>query len=277
MGKFILCSGKRAKEPYYVNVTDTVLYTIEELCYFLYQNIYLVADDFFDDALIQWIREQTGKFELAQKLQGLNANGNSLKDKVICVLCSADYYSEREMKELLAIMNKMEGLPLIKRRKIRADIFVKYGRYLHAAEEYEAILKSKDASILTTKEYGNLLHNYAIVLLNLGALVEAEEKLKEAYQANQDMETLKSYVFVMKMRNSSSLEEEKSEKQISDELYLQVDEVIKEASSMESKNLFHGYYRKLEGEKDKSELLKFFQEVDILLEQWIQEYRNKVS
>lgn len=47
MGKFILCSGKRAKEPYYVNVTDTVLYTIEELCYFLYQNIYLVADDFF--------------------------------------------------------------------------------------------------------------------------------------------------------------------------------------------------------------------------------------
>lgn len=278
MGKFILCSGTRAEEPLRVEMTDTILYTIEEFCYYLYQHIYLITEDFFTEPVISWIETQLNMKELAAKLRELGRTGGTVKDKVICILCSTDYYTEKEMKELIVVMNKMDGLPLIKRRKIKADIYVQYERYLYAAKEYEDILNSKEASILTAAEYGNLLHNYAIVLLYIGSLKEAAAKFKEAYQSNQNPESLKEYLMVLKMMpDSEEFEKERKDLLVSDELMEEVERIFLEAASMELNNPYHIIYRKLSEWKENSDVLKFFQETDRVLEQWINEYRNKVS
>ncbi|MBR3771625.1 MAG: hypothetical protein IKL07_05095, partial [Clostridium sp.] len=58
MGKFILCSGTRAEEPLRIEMTDTVLYTIEELCYYFYQHIYLITEEFFNESVIEWLEIQ---------------------------------------------------------------------------------------------------------------------------------------------------------------------------------------------------------------------------
>lgn len=277
MGKFILCSGTRAEEPLRVEMTDTILYTIEEFCYYLYQHIYLITEDFFTEPVISWIETQLNRKELASKLRELGRTQGTVKDKVICILCSTDYYTEKEMKELIVIMNKMEGLPLIKRRKIKADIYVQYERYLYAAKEYEDILNSKEASILTAAEYGNLLHNYAIVLLYIGSLKEAAAKFKEAYQSNQNPESLKEYLMVLKMlQESEELEKERKELLVSDALMEEIGKTFQEAASMELDNPYHSIYRKLCEWKENSDVLKFFQETHGVLEQWIVEYRNKV-
>lgn len=278
MGKFILCSGSRAKEPLHIEMTDTVIYTVEELCYYLYQHIYLITEDFFNETIYSWLETQVHLKELADKLRQLNRNDGTVKDMVISVLCSTDYYTEREMKDLLVIMNKMEGLPLIKRRKIKADIYVGYERYMFAAQEYEAILNSKEASILTAEEYGNLLHNYAIVLLYIGSIKEAAIKFKEAYQSNQNPETLRQYLTVLCMiENEDMLCKEREEMVIPDELYNEVLSVIQEAHSMQLDNTYHHIYRKLSELKEHSDVPKFFQETERIVEKWISEYRNKVS
>lgn len=277
MGKFILCSGRRALEPLRIETTDSVLYTIEELCYYLYQHIYLITEDFFSEQIISWLENQVDKKELADKLRQLNRSQGTLKDKVICVLCSTDYYTEKEMKELILIMDKMDGLPFIKRRKIKADIYVKYERYLFAAKEYEAILQSKEASILTSVEYGNLLHNYGIVLLYIGSLQEAAAKMKEAYQANQNEESLKSYFLIRKMQGDTEiLVREQKELMVSEEMLTALGQVLKDAESMELQNSYQAGYRKLQELKEKSDAIKFYRELDNLLEAWIKEYRNKV-
>lgn len=278
MGKFILCSGTRAKEPLRIEMTDTVLYTIEELCFYLYQHIYLITEAFFSDYVISWLEEETGQKILAAKLRDLNRTQGSLKDKVICVLCSTDYYTEKEMKDLIVVMDKMEGLPLIKRRKMKADIYVKYERYLFAAREYETILSSKDASILTPEEYGNLLHNYAIVLMYIGSLKEAAVKMKEAYQSNQNPESLKSYLLILRlMGNTDKIDTEQKDLLVPEEMLLQLDEIVKEAESMESGNSYHASYQKLREAKENSDVIKFYRDLDGMLEKWICEYRNKVS
>ena len=42
MSGYILCQVKRAKNPYYISNISTNIYSIEELCYYLYHNIYLL-------------------------------------------------------------------------------------------------------------------------------------------------------------------------------------------------------------------------------------------
>lgn len=277
MGKFILCSGTRAKEPLRIEMTDTILYTIEELCFYLYQHIYLITDEFFSEPVIAWIEKEVELLELAKKLREYNSSNKTLKDKVISVLCSTDYYTEKEMKELIVVMDKMDGLPLIKRRKMRADIYVGYQRYVFAAKEYEGILESKEASILTADEYGNLLHNYALVLLNIGSLKDAAQKMKEAYQSNQNPESLKSYLLILRMLDNENAQEEQKDLAVPNEMLEMIDAIMKDAESMESTHASYQAYQKLLDSKKKHDAIKFYRDLETMLEKWISEYRNKVS
>ena len=66
MGKIILCRGKKADTPLTVLQTGVKLYTAEELCYYIYNNIYLIGQDFIDDNLISFL-DETGEKELAER------------------------------------------------------------------------------------------------------------------------------------------------------------------------------------------------------------------
>ena len=55
---FILCKGALAKEPYIVPVSEVPVYSLEELCYYMYNNIYSITEEFFDERLVTWLREE---------------------------------------------------------------------------------------------------------------------------------------------------------------------------------------------------------------------------
>ena len=42
MSGYILCQTKKADKPFFVESINTNIYSLEELCYFLYHNLYLV-------------------------------------------------------------------------------------------------------------------------------------------------------------------------------------------------------------------------------------------
>ena len=42
MSGYILCQVKKAEKPFYIENISTNIYSIEELCYYLYNNLYLV-------------------------------------------------------------------------------------------------------------------------------------------------------------------------------------------------------------------------------------------
>ena len=48
---FILCQGDLAKEPYIIPISEVPVYSLEELCYYMYHNIYTVTEGFFDENL----------------------------------------------------------------------------------------------------------------------------------------------------------------------------------------------------------------------------------
>ena len=67
MSSLILCKSRGAKTPYVFNVTDTKIYTIEELCYYIYNNIYILTEKVFDEKLILSEEEQEMKQAKAKK------------------------------------------------------------------------------------------------------------------------------------------------------------------------------------------------------------------
>lgn len=108
MGKIILCRGKKADTPLTVLQTGVKLYTAEELCYYIYNNIYLIGQDFIDDNLISFL-DETGEKELAERVRKLKETGGSLAQIFVIILKTIDYYSVAEIEQLKRFLILLES------------------------------------------------------------------------------------------------------------------------------------------------------------------------
>ena len=57
MSGYILCQTKKADKPFFVESINTNIYSLEELCYFLYHNLYLVDSSVINENLCIWISQ----------------------------------------------------------------------------------------------------------------------------------------------------------------------------------------------------------------------------
>lgn len=278
MGKFILCSGMRARQPYRIKTSDSCLYTIEELCYYLYNNIHVITDDFFSEELFGFIQSELKMTELADKLRNFMKQQASVKDIVVAILCSTDYYSEQEIKDLIRAMIRLEGLPIIKRMRMKADQCAEYKKYNLAAKQYEAILSHKDATVFSSEEYGNLLHNYATVLMHLSAIKDASVKFMEAYQQNKNKQSFLQYLVSLRLGGmNEQYEKELKEFNFSKEEIENLESMFCEWSVNAKRQTDYQVIYRLEKQKEESDMNKFYQEADKLLSKWTKEYREKIG
>jgi len=204
MGRIILCTSVQAKNPYVLPVSETKIYTIEELCYYVYHNIYEITVDYFGESLVKWLREELGLTMVAKKLQVMMDNEADLKDRVITLMCSCDYYSEEDIKALLHIISDMENMPFHGRMKIKADYLLKYGKYVLAKREYDRLLNGGYAVNLSPQEYGNILHNRSMACFYTGAYGEAVEGFRDAYSRNNNKKTLKHYLYALLLNSEKA-------------------------------------------------------------------------
>ncbi len=194
----ILCTGKMASTPYVMPFTDLKVSSLEELCYYIYNNIYNINEDFFQSSLIVWIRDELGQEVLAEKLQELLADKSpSLKDIVVTLLCATDYYREDEIRKLIVVMDGISHLPHYERKKMKVDTLLMEGQYGKAAAAYKKLLSGSLAVNFTPEEYGNIFHNLAIAQFHIASFDEAARSFKEAYVRNSSLESLHQYLFVL--------------------------------------------------------------------------------
>lgn len=199
MSNMILCKGGRAKNPYHFALTGTNIYSIEELCYYVYNNIYSINEEIFDYKLVDWLKIEVGMDEIALKLSRLIDNKNNLKDIVVSILCSADYYNEQDIKEIIEIIDAISGLPEGMKLKIKADNYLKYGYYSLALKEYESILSSPLCQEISPSAVGDIYHNMGIVKLHTSSYRQAALSFKEAYSKNCQKKSLMSYLTALKL------------------------------------------------------------------------------
>lgn len=197
----ILAKGKVAAEAYNMPYTGQPVYSIEELCCYICHNIYAINEDFFQLSLTDWLREQLDMPVLADKLTYMIREEHGMKDLVVAVLCSCDYYRENEVRRVVEILDNIANLPVYKKKKIKADNYLRAEQYGRSLREYRKLLQGSFAINFTPEEYGDILHNQGIAHFYTSSFEVAMEDFKEAYVRNNKQDSLKHYLWILLMQD----------------------------------------------------------------------------
>lgn len=200
----ILAKGTMTGTPYQMPYTGQKVYSIEELCYYIYNNIYTINEEFFEPSLATWVREELKLPELADKLHYLIEQEHGLKDLTVAILCACDYYKEDEVRRMVEILDEITNLPLYKKKKIKADNYLRAKRYGKCLREYRKLLYGSFAVNFTPEEYGDIMHNQGIAHFYTSSFDMAKSDFKEAYVRNGKKDSLHHYLWILLMEDKTT-------------------------------------------------------------------------
>ena len=140
---------------------------------------------------------------------------------------------------------------------------------------YKEIVGSDDARDLTPKEFGNILHNIAIIHVQMHAFERAEREFRQAYSLNQNEESLREYMYLLKLQHKDKqLMQEILEYNLSEETvqtYLaDLENILLEAEA--TKN-----YKKiieLPALKESGKVGDYYYAIDTMIFKWKQQYKH---
>ncbi len=275
MGKLILCAGSLAKEPLHFVLTDTCVYSLEELGYYLYHNIYTITMDTFDETFFRWVELELKRPDLSEKWFNILQENQDLKELIISILGATDYFTKLEIENLIKVIDQINGLLPVQRRKMEGDNCLRYGDFDKALQVYKDILVSDDASVLSAKEYGNILHNIGVIHAQMRSFERAQREFVRAYSLNQEEESLKEYLLLLRLQNKEKefmqavLEYDISEEKVQ-EYNGAFEQMLADAEKTRE-------YRKIKGLpalKESGKVGDYYYTIDTMIFNWKQQYKH---
>ena len=98
MSGYILCQTKKAERPYFIENISTNIYSVEELCYYLYHNLYLIDKTIINEELCIWIGEELNLPGLAAKIRQFLGQDIHVDDVIYPVFKEINYLTYEELK-----------------------------------------------------------------------------------------------------------------------------------------------------------------------------------
>lgn len=207
MARVILCDTKMATTSYIFPNTKIEVFSYEELCYYIYNNIALISEEYVGRKMFEWIEKELDMADLAMKLRAVKEKESTdLTDLLTTILTHKEYYTIPEVKEFILQIERMKGLPQPQFRKKQADGFLRYHKYIKAASIYDEILEqNKDMN--NDKLLGAIYHNRAVALANNFELEAAMESYQKAYELTRNQESIYQYLLLLAtMKDRSDVE-----------------------------------------------------------------------
>ena len=201
MGRLIETVGRYAEHPYYITQTDTSVYCVEELCFVLCQNTFLLDRGILDPNLAKWLDEECGLRELARPLYTLINQNGSPSTFVGMILEYAHFGSEKKRQETEELVRMSADMDASTRRKHYADHLVANKRPVQAVAEYEKVLE--EIPTMNHVMRSQLLYNKGVAFSRLFSFEEAADAYLAAYQENPAHEEAAfAYLAALRMRFS---------------------------------------------------------------------------
>lgn len=192
MNNVCLCVGNYAKTPFYVKFLDASLYSMEELCYYFMDKVYLIDDSIVSQELVNWIQTECGLPELAEELEVYVRKRVSAAAFVSTILERTGMYDENTVRKIEHILKEQSSLTLIERYKRQAEYFYRQGRFRQAFVIYSELLEyipNRDSAGRALMYY-NMASIYAMDF----AYVQAADFYYESYLLYPDKRTRLAYV-----------------------------------------------------------------------------------
>ena len=184
MCQIYACTGKAAKTPYYFEKAHVNVYSIEELCYVIYEDAFLIDSDILSRELVNWIDKECGLTELSGELYSL-INRNAIPQTFVrTILDYVGFYSKDEIKKVESILDQNVSMNVFEKQKARADFLVENRHFLLAVKEYEKLLSGLPESEVDLKSH--IYNNLGVTYMHLYQSDEAADCFKKAYELSND-------------------------------------------------------------------------------------------
>lgn len=194
MSGYRLCQIRKARHPYYIESISTNIYTIEELCFYLKENIYLIDNTIMNERLCDWIKAELGLVRLYRRLYEQLEKEAGIGDFILPIFKEIDYLTNQEFQKLQAEISRIEVQPRDTRRKMKADYLVSYKMYRNAINEYYYILKERSPGNMGAQFYGTVLNNMAAAYARMFQFEDAAACLWQSYGLVRSNEVYRKYL-----------------------------------------------------------------------------------
>ena len=198
MSGYILCQTKKAQRPYFIENISMNIYSIEELCYYLYHNLYLADHTVFNEELCNWLRDELELVHLAAKLKQNLERNVSVEEMIYPVFKEINYLTYEELRTLNAKLSKMDAEAPVVREKKKGDALVENGMLVSAIHVYEKLLKKEGLEQGQAGLTAQIYHNLGCACSYLFQMEKAVECFWHAHQLDETEQSLITYLLAYK-------------------------------------------------------------------------------
>lgn len=195
MGSLVLCHDKQAAHPYEIARIHCKVYTIEELCYYLCNNLYLIDYTIMNEQLCSWLEEELKLKALTDQLRDVIRMHGSVEKFVLTILKESKIYREPEMIRIQNVLERLKNQKDIERQKFKGDNLLESGEIEEAILVYQDILNEDRDETVDDKFYGRIYAGLGAAYGKLFLYQEAAKMYDRAYQICEDKKLLKPYLY----------------------------------------------------------------------------------
>ena len=195
MGNLILCHDRHAAHPYEITRIHCRIFTIEELCYYLCNNLYLIDYTIMNGQLCYWLDEELEMKALASELRDVLRLHGSVEKFVLTILKSSRLYREPEMIRIQNVLEHLKNQKDIERQKFKGDNLLESGEVEEAILVYQAILNGEKDETVDEKFYGKIYASLGAAYGRLFLYQESAKMYDCAYQICGDKTLIKPYLY----------------------------------------------------------------------------------
>lgn len=271
MSNLWLCMEKQANVPYYCPQMGVNLYTVEELCYYIFDNIYILDEEFLSTKLFEWIGKELGMERLSNMLLEGESEKRSKLWCALMILREGGYCTKDELNELKKLYQEMGNKSKIECQKIRADRLLEHKKYVSSIMEYHRILQSKEIKEAYPVLVGNVWHNLGVAHARLFLFKEAAQYFKNAHDMNKSNESLKNYLYAKACANESTMERAQ---QLQIE---QIEQEIEQILEQTQNRAFDSMSKEINEYARNGDMEKYYGKITEFLDDLRKDYKKRVT
>ena len=196
MSGYILCQVKKAEKPFYIENISTNIYSIEELCYYLYNNLYLVDSSLISSKLCTWLEEELELPKLAAKLKPYIGREAGLEEVLYPIFKEINYLAYEELRILNGRIERRNKESEEIREKRKGDALMENRMYVNAIRVYQKLLE-KDSREISREMRERILHNQGCAYSYLFQMEKAVECFHRAYEGSRSRKALETYLLAV--------------------------------------------------------------------------------
>lgn len=276
MGRVLLCVGKYAETPYRFESICVNVYCMEELCYLLSANPFLVDVGIMNRELAEWIDKECGLPNLSHQLLLMLNKGIQSGIFIDIILDYVGYSTPGEREKISEALIGSAGLTQYERKKKQGDYLLKNGKYQSAIAEYDRILLELPESNISLR--ASVYHNMGVAYSKLFQFESAARFLKRAYETDGNESSGIQYLIALRKQfNEGQYISFIADNSQYYELSLKVEKLVEDAREQFEATRQNRMLSALQIYKEEGNTVSYYKEMDKIIAELKEKYRECIS